>query len=227
LEPVWWVVEGVLVMKMVRSVAGLAALLSLVGCASTKPSVASDSTAARPPAPAPERSASASANVIQSKEGGFRVEFPFSVQEERSEQTTSAGPLTLHTYVATDPLQTTAYYVSYTDFPVEAVARIDPGDVIARASLGAVDTLGATDVSTRALDLGGIPGQEVTATTGGNVMRGRFYMVGPRLYQQLLIHPVGQPPPDVDQFFSSFQVDPEAAQALGGSGRPRPEDDHF
>lgn len=215
-------------MKTVRSVVGLAALVSLVGCASTKPSVASEPTAARPPAPAAsEQQRSASANVIQSKEGGFSVEFPFSVQQERSEQTTSAGPLTLHTYVATDPLQTTAYYVSYTDFPVEAVARIDPGDVIARASLGAVDTLGATDVSTRALDLGGIPGQEVTATTGGNVMRGRFYMVGPRLYQQLLIHPVGQPPPDGEQFFSSFQVDPDAAQALGGSGQPRPEDDHF
>ena len=212
-------------MKTVRRVAGLAALVSLVGCASSKPSVASDSTAARPQAPAPERQASV--NLIESKEGGFSVQFPFPVQEERSEQATSAGPLTLHTFVATDPAQTTAWYVSYTDFPVDAVARVDPGDVIARASLGAVDTLGATDVSTRTLDLDGIPGQEVTATTGGNVMRGRFYMVGPRLYQQLLIHPVGQPPADVDRFFSSFQVDPEAAQALGGSGRPQPQEEHF
>lgn len=212
-------------MKTVRGVAGLAALVSLVGCASSKPAVAPDPAAARLQASAPERRVSV--NVIESKEGGFSVQFPFPVQEERSEQPTSAGPLTLHTFVATDPAQTTAWYVSYTDFPADAVAMVDPGDVVARASLGAVDVLGATDVSTRTLNLDGIPGQEVTAITGGNVMRGRFYMVGPRLYQQLLIHPVGQPPADVEGFFSSFQVDPEAVQALGGSGRPEPREEHF
>lgn len=199
-------------MKTMRRVAGLAALLSLVGCASQKASAPSDSTVARREQPARE------ARLVESKEGGFSVRFPFPVEEERSEQSTSAGPLTLHTFVATDPEQRTAYYVSYTDFPIDAASRIDPQDVLARASLGAVDSLGATDVTSRPLVLDGIPGQEVTATAGASALRGRFYMIGPRLYQQLLIHPAGQPPADAEQFFSSFRVDPEAAQALGGSG---------
>jgi hypothetical protein len=203
-------------MKTMRRVVGLMALLSLVGCASQKASVP-ESTVARREHPAPM--AQVQAQVMESKEGGFRVHFPFPVEEERSEQSTSAGPLTLHTYVATDPEQRTAYYVSYTDFPVEAASRVDPQEVLARASIGAVDSLGATDVTSKPLMIDGIPGQEVTATAGNSALRGRFYMVGPRLYQQLLIHPAGQPPEDADQFFSSFRVDPEMAQALGGSGR--------
>jgi hypothetical protein len=202
-------------MKTMRRVVGLMALLSLVGCASQK-AAAPDSPMARREQPAPD----ATARVVESREGGFSIHFPFPVEEERSEQATSAGPLTLHTYVATDPEQRTAYYVSYTDFPVEAAMRVDPQEVLARASLGAVDSLGATDVTSKPLMLDGIPGQEVTATAGTSSLRGRFYMVGPRLYQLLLIHPAGEPPLDADQFFSSFRVDPDAAQALGGSGRP-------
>ncbi|XXF77835.1 hypothetical protein P2318_33010 [Myxococcaceae bacterium GXIMD 01537] len=212
-------------MKTVRRVAGLAALLSVVGCASTKQSVASE-----PPDPSQEEAVAAARphfSVVESKEGGFRVDFPFPAEEQRSEQDTSAGSLTLHTFVATDPEQRTAWYVSYTDFPADSVARVEPGDVLARASKGAVELLGATDVSMRTLNLDGVPGQEVTAVTGDNVLRGRFYMVGPRLYQQFLIHPSGQPPQDAERFFSSFRLDPEATQALGGSGKPRPTDEHF
>lgn len=206
-------------MKMLRGVAGLAALLSLVGCASSKSAVAPESAAVPRERAAPSAQASKT-NVVESKEGGFTVQFPFPVQEERSQQDTSAGPLTLHTYVATDPEQHAAYYLSYTDFPPDAVARVDSREVVARASLGAVDSLGATDVSSRAVVLDGIPGQEVTATAGGHMLRGRFFMVGPRLYQQLLIHPAGEKPEGAERFFSSFRMDPEAAQAIGGSGRP-------
>jgi hypothetical protein len=208
-------------MKKLRCVAGLAALLSLVGCASSKSAVAPESAAVPRERGAPQAQAPAPAHVVESKEGGFSVQFPFPVQEEHSEQATSAGPLTLHTYVATDPDQHAAYYLSYTDFPPEAVARVDANEVVARASIGAVDSLGATDVSSRAVVLNGIPGQEVTATAGGHMLRGRFFMVGPRLYQQLLIHPSGESPQGAERFFSSFHMDPEAAQAIGGSGKPQ------
>jgi hypothetical protein len=154
---------------------------------------------------------------MQSTEGGFSVAIPAPVSEERRSQITEVGEVTLHTFIAVRPEADTAYYVSYTDFPAAAVSQADPRDVVARASHGALEALGATGLSSRPLMLDGFPGWEVEGVSGPRRLRGRFFLVGPRLYQQLLLHPDGKPPFDADGFFESFKLDPRVTAMLTGT----------
>ncbi|NVJ02780.1 hypothetical protein HV824_32315 [Myxococcus sp. AM009] len=200
-------------MKISRRAAPLAALLALGGlgaCASRQQAPTAAAKAEAPRAAEP---------VVQSTEGGFSVAIPGPVSEERRSQETDVGAVTLHTFIAVRPEVDTAYYVSYTDFPAAAVSQADPRDVVARASHGALEALGATGLSARPLVLSGFPGWEVEGVSGPRHLRGRFFLVGPRLYQQLLLHPEGKPPQDADRFFESFQLDPQVAAMLTGARR--------
>ncbi|GEN13538.1 hypothetical protein SAMN05443572_11228 [Myxococcus fulvus] len=198
-------------MKNSRRVAPLAILLSVGGLGAC---------ASRQTAPeAPVAPSAASASVVQSTEGGFSVALPGPVSEERRSQVTDVGEVTLHTFIAERKESSTAYYVSYTDFPASAVSQAKPSDVVSRASMGALEALGATGVSSRPLTLEGFPGWEVEGISGPRRLKGRFYLVGPRLYQQLLLHPEGQPPADAEAFFESFRLDPQVAAMLSGAQR--------
>ncbi|WP_233582587.1 hypothetical protein [Corallococcus sp. CA053C] len=198
-------------MKNSRRAVSLAALLVLGGCAGR--------TQSAPPVAAAEPVQTAPA-VVQSTEGGFSVAFSGPVTEERRVQPTDVGEVTLHTFISARTEDDTAYYVSYTDFPPAAVAQVDPRDVVDRASQGALEALGATGISAKPLQMeGGFPGQEVGGVSGPRRLRGRFFMVGPRLYQQLLLHPEGRPPRDADRFFDSFHLDPAVAGRLGHETR--------
>ncbi|MCP3062772.1 hypothetical protein LXT21_28700 [Myxococcus sp. K38C18041901] len=200
-------------MKNSRRVAPLAILLSVGGLLGA---CASRQTAPEAPV-AP--SAAASASVVQSTEGGFSVALPGPVSEERRSQLTDVGEVTLHTFIAERKEASTAYYVSYTDFPASAVSQAKPSDVVSRASMGALEALGATGVSSRPLTLEGFPGWEVEGISGPRRLKGRFFLVGPRLYQQLLLHPEGKPPADAEAFFESFRLDPQVAAMLSGAQR--------
>lgn len=185
-----------------------AALLVLGGCAGR--------THTEPPASSAEPVREIPSSVVQSREGGFSVTFPGPVTEERRVQPTDVGEVTLHTFIAARTQEDTAYYVSYTDFPLAAVAQVSPRDVVDRASQGALEALGATAITAKPLEMeGGFPGQEVGGLSGQRRLRGRFFMVGPRLYQQLLLHPEGRAPQDADRFFDSFRLDPAVAVKLG------------
>ncbi|WP_255442345.1 hypothetical protein [Corallococcus sp. Z5C101001] len=191
----------------------LAALLVLGGCVGR--------TQSAPPVSAEEPVQAAPPAVIQSTEGGFSVAFPGPVTEERRVQPTDVGEVTLHTFISARTQEDTAYYVSYTDFPPAAVAQVSPRDVVDRASQGALEALGATGVTAKPLEMeGGFPGQEVGGVSGPRRLRGRFFMVGPCLYQQLLLHPEGRPPKDADRFFDSFRLDPGVAGRLGARTPP-------
>ncbi|MCE9671725.1 hypothetical protein LY474_28345 [Myxococcus stipitatus] len=199
-------------MKISRRVAPLVILLSAGGlgaCASRQ----------QAPAEPSAQAAVTPATVVQSTEGGFSVSLPGPVSEERRTQVTEVGEVTLHTFIAVRPEADTAYYVSYTDFPAAAVQQADPRDVVSRASLGALEALGATGVSSRPLTLEGFPGWEVEGVSGPRRLRGRFFLVGHRLYQQLLLHPEGRIPQDADGFFASFKLDPQMAAMLTGARR--------
>lgn len=191
-----------------RAVPLAAALLVLGGCAGR--------TQTEPPVSSAEPVREAPSSVVQSQEGGFSVTFPGPVTEERRVQPTDVGEVTLHTFIAARTQEDTAYYVSYTDFPLAAVAQVSPRDVVDRASQGALEALGATAITAKTLELeGGFPGQEVGGMSGPRRLRGRFFMVGPRLYQQLLLHPEGRAPQDADRFFDSFRLDPVVVGKLG------------
>jgi hypothetical protein len=198
--------------RRVAPLASLLASLALTGCAGR--------SGTAPPPVSPRAAPASASSVIQSTEGGFTVAFPGPVTEERRVQPTEVGDVTLHTFIAARPEEDAAYYVSYTDFPRAAVAQANPRDVVDRASRGALEALGASGITSRQLTLeGGFPGQEVGGLSGPRRLRGRFFMVGPRLYQQLLLHPDGHPPTDADRFFESFTLDPRTTSRL----EPRPQ----
>jgi hypothetical protein len=188
-------------MPLPRRATGLIALLFLAACASTKP-------AATPASSAPHTT------LLTSKEGGFSVQLPGPVAEGRRPQPTSLGELMLHTFIAADPSGETAYFISYTDFAEGDIMSASAREVLERASRSAVQALGGTGISQRPLTLDGFPGEEVGAVAGPRALVARFYLVGPRLYQQLLIYPQGQMPVEAETFFSSFRLDPVVAARL-------------
>ena len=189
-------------------------LLLLTACAGARPQTRTEE--AKPPAvpsatvatPEPPRP------PFRSAEGGFSVQLPAAPRVEQSEQATGTGDVLTHTFTASDPTETTAYFVSYTDFPDEALAQTTPERLLESAARAGAESLGTEEVSVSPLTLSGFPGQEVHARAEGRELHGRVYLVGHRLYQQLLLHPVGAPPSDAERYFSSFTLDPQVTRTL-------------
>lgn len=176
---------------------GLLALLLLAACASTPPAAS---------APA--------ASLLHSKEGGFSVEVPGAVTSGQRAQPTGLGDLRLHTFVATDATDGAAYYVSYTDFPDDSILPTSARELLRQVSRATVASWRGTRVTSRELLLDGFPGEEVGAVVGTSALVARFYLVGPRLYQQILVYPREQMPAEAERFFTSFRLDPTVAAGL-------------
>ena len=198
---------------MLRSLPLLLLVLVLSACAGTRSQPRPDS-AAPAPAPAPSATPETAPRPFRSPMGGFSVQLPYAPTEEQSEQATGTGDVVTHTFTASDPLETTAYFLSYTDFPPEALAQTTPAQLLENAARAGAESLGAAQVSARPVTLEGFPGQEVRASAEGRELRGRVYLVGHRLYQQLLLHPAGAPPAEAERYFSSFALDPQVTRTL-------------
>ena len=188
-------------------------LLVLCACAGARSQARPEAAPSPTPAPAPAPTP-AQTPPFRSPMGGFSVQLPYAPTEEQSEQATGTGDVVTHTFTASDPLETTAYFLSYTDFPPEALAQTTPAQLLENAARAGAESLGAAQVSARPITLDGFPGQEVRASSEGRELRGRVYLVGHRLYQQLLLHPAGAPPAEAERYFSSFALDPQVTRTL-------------
>jgi hypothetical protein len=188
-------------------------LLVLTACAGARAPARPD--AAPPPPPsAPQLPAPPDPEPFRSAEGGFSVKLSYAPAEEQSEQATGTGDVLTHTFTASDPAETTAYFLSYTDFPPETLAQTTPAQLLESAARAGAESLGTEQVSVAPISLAGFPGQEVRARAEGRELRGRVYLVGHRLYQQLLLHPAGAPPADAERYFQSFALDPKVTRTL-------------
>jgi hypothetical protein len=138
---------------------------------------------------------------------GFSVEVPGSAKESTLNVPSPAGQLAAHVYQVSSPDGRMEYDVVYSDYPSGII--LQPDGALNGARDGAVKQVGGRLLSEQKLMLGEFPGKEIRIEVATNriAARQRFYLVKLRLYQLVLLVPLGTPEPtDADRFFNSFKL---------------------
>lgn len=142
---------------------------------------------------------------FRSAEGRFSISFPETPEIEVQNVASELGPLSTHTFTATE--KEIAYAIAYTDYP-DSIAPIEPAILIGGARDGVQESLGATIVREKELRLGGNPGRDIEMTTDELQVRTHIYLVGTRMYQMIAVVPKsGKAPKSVERFFASFRLE--------------------
>lgn len=177
----------------------------LAACSSpgASPSAASASVSSRPSAAASQGGASLPTGWITftSPDGSFSIGLPGQPTASSQTATTAAGPIEIRLFEFALADQTTAFVVSYNDYPAGALG--EPQGTLDGAVQGAITNSKATLVQSHAIDLGGVPGRDYTATVQGGSLHGHIYLKGQRLYQVLI---AGSDLPNEDAFLGSFAI---------------------
>lgn len=124
---------------------------------------------------------------FSSTEGRFSIEFPETPQEGTIPIETTVGTIELHT--ASFQAEDIAYMAAYADYP-EALVEMSSAEVMLDgAAAGAPRNVGGQLVDQQTITLDGHPGRALTIDVGaeGGRAEARFYMVGTRLYQIVVI----------------------------------------
>ena len=146
-------------------------------------------------------------------EGGFRVLMQGAPRVETNSMETPVGKITGHLYSveATDA----AFGVGYSDFPAEIVRATTPRQLFTVVREGWVKRIqgtlqgDGTDIKLESK----YPGMEIIAwgkLDGRDAyLRGRFYLVGDRLYQLIVFGTKSaMPVSDINHFLGSFKLTP-------------------
>lgn len=112
-----------------------------------------------------------------------------------------AGPLEFRYFESKSFDQETTFSVGFTDFS-------DPGvifDLDAYVDGALAGAAGATLEQSHAIDLDGVPGRDYTFHAKGELVRGRVYLSGARLF---VLFVVGSEKglPNAEEFFASFVI---------------------
>ncbi len=140
---------------------------------------------------------------------GFSIFTPKSFDVSRDTTQTAAGEIELTTYLA--EMGQAAYGVVCNDFPTELVEGKDPNILLKGGSQGFVGQFAGIVTGERLLTLDGHTGLEVAltgATQGVDIFaKGRFYLVGLRMYQVTVIAEKGSEDLEaIDRFLGSFRL---------------------
>ncbi|MDG3008161.1 hypothetical protein [Paludisphaera mucosa] len=174
-----------------------------------------------------------------SPDGAYRVGFPETPNTTETTQETPVGPQKLSTAMLAKGRITRA--VSWSQFPPQLLEQHGrnphAADAILDGGLKSAASMGWTVLKQEPIALGPHTGREVQirvdATDGGGPGLGliRFFLIGDRLYQVLMIGPEGTVKPEEQRaFVGSFQlispvpvlVSRESAGPVGGSGPKGP-----
>ena len=154
--------------------------------------------------------ASPSWQDFSSDAGKFTVSMPATPKETSQSVDTAAGKIDLHLFTA--QVGTSAYLVSYSDYPADMMSQADPAKVLDGAMNGAVTNVSGTILSSQDVTLDGNPGKDFTADgkitkPGDGSVRGRIYLVKNRLYQIIIVGLKDQiPAADADKYMQSFKL---------------------
>jgi len=139
----------------------------------------------------------------------FTIMTPKSFEVSRDTTQTTAGDIELVTYLA--ELGPAAYGVVCNDFPQDIVAGKDPNAILQGGSKGFNSQFNGTVTGEQLLILNGHSGLEISltgATQGVEIFaKGRFYLVGNRMYQIMVIAEKGKGDLEaIDKFLGSFKL---------------------
>jgi len=154
--------------------------------------------------------------LYRSEAGNFGVALPGTPRETRQ----VAGTVPIHAVTAEDGAGVT-YNVTYNDLPADLATSGKADGVLDRTTSGLAAAGRNKVVDSQALRLLGHPGREVEFESGTRRGTSRIYLVGPRLYQVMVVAPGPTLPPAAEAFLDSFRllrdVPPIAPEALAAS----------
>ncbi|HEY3586109.1 MAG TPA: hypothetical protein VGK85_03105 [Myxococcaceae bacterium] len=130
-------------------------------------------------------------------------------------QETPGGPVQVHIAQAQDPAG--KYMSSLSEFPKGSLDKVKSKDLLDSLQRATVQSMGGTLVSSKDIEVGGLPGREFSATDPqGSQVTARVFVGDSRVYTLAGTYPKGEVPAPIQQFLGSFQ--PPAGTAVGGSG---------
>ena len=143
--------------------------------------------------------------------GNFAVLAPGSFQEAAQTNDTAIGKIESHTFVL--DRGSIGYFVSYSDFPADAMQTANADAALESGVKGALDNLKATQVNKGDITLDGAPGKEVqgdiasgSTFPNGGVVKARAYLVANRLYQvYVLVKKGSEADAQMDRYIQSFR----------------------
>jgi hypothetical protein len=148
-----------------------------------------------------------------SPEGRFTVLMPTKPELEIKNSDTPQGTLVLHLVSATS--DNGYFLVSYNDYPNVDASNVQTA--LEAAQKGALESLGGDLISSHKISLGDNPGLEFSAKKISKdsevskdseiIANARYYFVGRRLYQVLVLtYKAHADSPDIQKFLNSFQL---------------------
>lgn len=142
---------------------------------------------------------------------GFRVKLPAPTEPTRNSAQLAEGEVQVAAWSAQDMTGVT-YSVAIADYPEALVAKITPDVFLSEGRKGVMAELtNAEIVEESDVELDGHPGTAYTINSDNGVVKGRNYLVGNRLYTQLVIFNSAVGAPEADTFLNSLQlIDPPA-----------------
>jgi hypothetical protein len=146
----------------------------------------------------------------KSSAGKFTVEVPSKPQEQSQEQKTNVGTIKLNMVIA--EASDSGYFIGYADFPNKIANPADVQKGLGDSVKGSVANLKGVIKSEREYMLGDVPCRDFEASgkvqTTDVSMKGRFCLVGNRLYQVFALGAADKiAAADVDRFIKSFKIE--------------------
>ncbi len=162
------------------------------------------------PSPLPTATLPGDWKTFNSIAGGFSISIPNLPTEQAQTVDTSFGRVELH--MSVDDTPGTAYSVGYSDYPVQAIQNAKIPDLLAFAVNGAIKNVGAKLLSRTFGSQDQVQGVEfkgeIPPSAGhpvGEVVQGRMFLRGNRLYQVIVVFTRGQDQQaQVYRFLDSF-----------------------
>lgn len=142
---------------------------------------------------------------FESKPGRFKALLPNTPTTSRQNIKTDLGIISSIRFTAFDAANVT-YDILFNDYPKAGVSRVPPHKLLDSARDGLLYQTKGKLVSEKSITVTGFPGRDQEIISGdGTHYRIRLVWVDNRLYQIMAVTP-GQPRPDAQKFFDSFQI---------------------
>jgi hypothetical protein len=139
-------------------------------------------------------------SAYESRDGGFSVQMPGSVQEKTDANGT-------HMFIGQSANKDQAFIVSYTDFKNGKVTKANADQVLNNVRDGILQNGKNKLVSESKINVDGHPGRDIKLTTkDGYIMRDKVIITEGRMYQVLAVSANKEEAnsPEVKKFFDSF-----------------------
>ena len=139
--------------------------------------------------------------LYRSEDGNFGVAMPGTPKETQQ----VAGTIPIHVLTAEDGAGV-AFNVTYNDVPADLATPEKANGVLDRTTSGLAAGGRNRIIEAQPLRLVGHPGREVEFAAGTRRGTSRIYLIGPRLYQVMVVAPGATLPPAAESFLDSFRL---------------------